>query len=263
MKDLTDAVKEWVRQKGADLVGISSCDRLQEAPPGHRPQDLLPGAKSIISFGLNALEGTFYTPIFQIYQLDYALLRHNSNQIAYQTARFLEGHGFYGLMIPGTLPVDMVGKRGMFGEFSHRHAAMAAGLGEIGVNQLLLTKEFGPRVWLGSIITTAPLEADTAWEGRLCLGEECLLCVTACPAHALQADGFFDKDRCAKDNAHRLNLSGVLRHLKNILAEEDREKRNRIIFGPTTWELYQSLALGMIPGCSQCIAVCPIGKRCR
>jgi len=263
MKDLTSAVKEWVRQKGADLVRISSCDSLQGAPPGHRPQDLLPGAKSVVSFGLNALEGTFNTPVFHIYQLDYALLRHNSNQIAYETARFLEGHGFYGLMIPGTLPVDMTGKKGMFGEFSHRHAAMAAGLGEIGINQLLLTKEFGPRVWLGSIITTAPLEPDPPWEGRLCLKEECLQCVAACPAQALQADGSFNKNRCGKDNAHRLNLSGFLRHLKNILNEADREKRNKIVFGPDTWELYQSLAMGMIPGCSQCIAACPIGKKCR
>ena len=33
-----------------DLVGIASADALSDEPEGHRPSDLLPGAKSIIVF---------------------------------------------------------------------------------------------------------------------------------------------------------------------------------------------------------------------
>jgi hypothetical protein len=40
-----------------DYVGISSVERLSEAPEGYRPTDLLPGAKSIVVMAVRLLEG--------------------------------------------------------------------------------------------------------------------------------------------------------------------------------------------------------------
>ena len=72
-----------------------------------------------------------------------------------------------------------------FAPFSHRHAAVAAGLGTFGLNNLLLTPQFGPRQRLVSIITDAPLVADPLPSTPACLGRSCSECVKACPAHAL------------------------------------------------------------------------------
>ncbi len=51
MKDqsFTREVKEFAKtQLGADLVGVAGVDRFAGAPDGHRPDELLPGAKSVI-----------------------------------------------------------------------------------------------------------------------------------------------------------------------------------------------------------------------
>jgi epoxyqueuosine reductase QueG len=65
---------------------------------------------------------------------------------AARIARMLEAEGHQSVHIPSTMPVEFLGKRNFIGEFPHRNAAIAAGLGTRGRNNLLITKEFGPRL---------------------------------------------------------------------------------------------------------------------
>jgi len=67
-----------------------------------------------------------------------------------------------------------------FGPFSHRHAATRAGLGEFGYNNLVLTREFGPRQRLNSIVTDAELVPDPLITEPICLRDKCGLCLKAC-----------------------------------------------------------------------------------
>lgn len=67
-----------------------------------------------------------------------------------------------------------------FGPFSHRHAATRAGLGEFGYNNLVLTREFGPRQRFNSIITDAELAPDPLIVEPICLRDNCKLCLKAC-----------------------------------------------------------------------------------
>ncbi|MHC5034308.1 MAG: hypothetical protein ACYTFZ_04670 [Planctomycetota bacterium] len=67
-----------------------------------------------------------------------------------------------------------------FGPFSHRHAATRAGLGEFGYNNLVLTREFGPRQRFNSIITDADLVPDPVVTDPICLRDGCKLCLKAC-----------------------------------------------------------------------------------
>lgn len=260
-KTLTWEVLDLARNLGADLVGVAATERLEGAPPGYKPQDILPGARSIVSFALNALEGTFLPPTIHTYQLSYSLLRQNSNSLSYQLARFLENHGFYSVMIPATFPLDMVNKKGLFGDFSHRHAAVAAGLGEFGRIGLVVTPQFGPRVWLGTVITTAPLEASPLMEKQVCPREECSVCIDACPTGALGPNGI-DVKQCLKSGVHSWNLSGLLKHIKKILRAPSVEEKEALATGPDTWQLYQSMVCGLIPHCDKCLAACPLGRRC-
>jgi epoxyqueuosine reductase QueG len=66
------------------------------------------------------------------------------------------------------------------GPFSHRHAATRAGLGEFGYNNLVLTREFGPRQRFNSIVTDAELVPDRLVTEPICLRDECRLCLKAC-----------------------------------------------------------------------------------
>lgn len=64
--------------------------------------------------------------------------------------------------------------------------AMDAGLGEIGRNGLLITKEYGPRVRLGVVTTDMPLIADEPIRfGIAQFCKECKKCVRTCPGKAI------------------------------------------------------------------------------
>ena len=67
-----------------------------------------------------------------------------------------------------------------YGPFSHRHAATRAGLGEFGYNNVVLTREFGPRQRFNSILTDADLVPDPLIEEPICLRDNCRLCLEAC-----------------------------------------------------------------------------------
>ncbi len=67
-----------------------------------------------------------------------------------------------------------------FGPISHRHAATRAGLGEFGYNNIVLTREFGPRQRFNTIVTEAELVPDPLLAQPLCLRDSCRLCLEAC-----------------------------------------------------------------------------------
>lgn len=67
-----------------------------------------------------------------------------------------------------------------FGPFSHRHAATRAGLGEFGYNNVVLTREYGPRQRFNSIVTDADLIPDPLITTPICLRDSCMLCQQAC-----------------------------------------------------------------------------------
>jgi NAD-dependent dihydropyrimidine dehydrogenase PreA subunit len=82
---------------------------------------------------------------------------------------------------------------------SHRHAAVAAGLGEFGWNNLFMTPDAGPRVRLATVITTVELEPDPMYHGDpICDKERCkgefgkgknYPCAKACTMKVLDRSG--------------------------------------------------------------------------
>src|SRR5262245_55348038 len=58
------AIVEYCRKRGALAVGVAelaACERI--APPGHRPSDLFPRVKSVISVGVGGqTQGTWQLP---------------------------------------------------------------------------------------------------------------------------------------------------------------------------------------------------------
>lgn len=196
MSDLAPDVKAFACAQGAHLVGIAPVERFQGAPQGHHPADLLPGARSVVviahRFPFGLLAGSRLHPESALVSPEdnFALRQHvfscggagffyptanwQLQAMALQIALFLEDHGY--LAVP--LPASGTRVAEHYALFSHRHAAVLAGLGEFGLNNLLLTPQYGPRVRLDSIITTAELEPDPLCAGPVCLGEEkCGLCL--------------------------------------------------------------------------------------
>ena len=129
----------------------------------------------------------------------YEVINNELQALSMYGAMFLERAGHtstyvpttYGMTLswPGNYKWDFPKPPQGTGPFSHKHAAVAAGIGQFGMNNLLLTPQYGPRQRLVSLITTAPLAADPPINEPICLGEECSLCVDDCPANAF-ADPF-------------------------------------------------------------------------
>jgi len=114
----------------------------------------------------------------------YVTLNWDLSSAARGLVRFLEAKGFKALPFP---PTGLLYKDGSTADFSHRHAAVAAGLGEFGFSGLLLTPGFGPRQRLVSVITDAPLKASPMYNGpKLCRPDACgYACIKACPTTAM------------------------------------------------------------------------------
>ena len=56
----TYEIKAYVKSLGAAKVGVAPVERFEGAPRGHRPQDFLPSARSVISLCLKQVEGVIH-----------------------------------------------------------------------------------------------------------------------------------------------------------------------------------------------------------
>jgi ferredoxin len=63
--------------------------------------------------------------------------------------------------------------------FSHRYAALAAGIGRLGWSGNLMTPQHGALVELGSVLTSAELSPDPLLEENPC--DRCMSCAQVCP----------------------------------------------------------------------------------
>lgn len=186
---LTRAVKEKARALGAHLVGIAPIERMEGAPPELHPRRLLPEAKSLISMAYRInqgvqqlhLRGTTPMPFSRFAGLE---PRERLDDMALDLANFLEDMGYISLPAPANQYYFQ--EKGV-GEISHRHVAMAAGLGRLGRGGFLVTPEYGGAVQLVTVLTTASLEPDSMLDEDPCLG--CSRpCVSICPVEAIRPD---------------------------------------------------------------------------
>lgn len=113
---------------------------------------------------------------------------------------------------------------------SYKDCARRSGLGWIGKNCLLVTKEFGPRVCLNALLCNGPLKPGTPQEESLC--GDCHQCATHCAYHVLR---------------NKTWHPGIKREemLDYVRCSTERLKTYGLI--------------GRKIGCGKCIAACPYG----
>ncbi|HEY3309161.1 MAG TPA: hypothetical protein VGJ93_11955 [Desulfuromonadaceae bacterium] len=193
-------VKRVALAKGADLVGIASAESFRDYPEEKQPENLLPGAKSVIVVGVRVLPDTV-RPNLLLSALHHITLNLYHNQVAYDIGRLLDDHGHHAVVVPhriGNFDPDLRKSPDymniypkLFG-VSTRHAAVEAGLGIFGKSRLLITPRFGPRQRVAVVITDAELAPDTRITGeevgKLC-PPGCTACIEACPGKAISHDG--------------------------------------------------------------------------
>jgi len=193
---LTEDLRGYARTLELDFIGFSSVGSLDEAPEDGRHTAFFKEARSIISIGYRLN----YTPLQNLprsrtsYMLEHDYANKHLSEASQKIARFLEMRGFEAIGFDaGAGFYREAGKtpERLAGDFSHKHAAVACGLGKFGLNNLVLSPRWGPRFRLSTIITSAELRYDQLLEENPCLMEECEECVKICPVHAL--DGWRER----------------------------------------------------------------------
>ena len=206
---MSEKLKSELLEKCSDmeipLVGIASVDDWIN-PPFHpwvpkkfQPRSIYPEARSVIVIGLPITLPVLETSPSIYYRELYKTVNSLLDQYAYRLSNYLNERGHPSIFVPrdGYGSVEVL-KDDPIAFFSHRHAAFLAGLGNFGVNNTLLTPEYGPRVRFVSIFTSAELPSDPLMEDVLCT--RCMACVKMCPSNALDTEeypqGLTDKDAC-------------------------------------------------------------------
>ncbi|MHB8992785.1 MAG: hypothetical protein ACYC66_14280 [Chloroflexota bacterium] len=212
---LTEELRELSLREGGYLFGVAGVDRFDGAPRGHHPAEIVKGARTVIAIGIPLVEQIAdWEEMFQDSELlgpdirktmlqdylysevNYNFINDRLNQIALRLTLHLQARGYRSSCFPATFGHgfkqfhDMM--PGWMGLFSQRHAAVRAGLGEFGLNNVVVTPEYGPRVRFNTVITQAPLTVSPLLQEKACLGSGCSLCLERCGGHALRLLPSFD-----------------------------------------------------------------------
>jgi epoxyqueuosine reductase QueG len=253
---MKENIREFVRGLGIDDVGIASA-KDYKSPRSPDLQSIFPGAKSIVVLAFKALSN-IESENMQIAmggRLDELEFTRSSN---YRVARFLERElKAKSMTVPPSYPLYMsLETKGTIGDFSLRHAAVAAGLGNFGRNNLVLHPQMGSRVLFTASLTDLELPSDPPVSGKVC--NECNACVENCPAGALDAEGKTDDMKCLK-NSQPYGIGSAIRFWSKF-AESPLEEQKKMVRDVHFWRLYQAGFIGFQYFCFNCIKSCPIGQ---
>lgn len=121
------------------------------------------------------------------------------------------------------------------GPFSDRYLAYKAGLGFWGINNNLITDQYGSYFFIGYILNNYPFEADKPMN-RTCI--QCNECIKKCPGQCILGDFTINPQKC----------KSYISQKKKPLDKEDKE-------------ILQKTSI--IWGCDVCQDVCPHNKNAK
>ncbi len=186
---MTSELIEFVIKEGADLAGVADVS-LISAERNLIERKFKRAVVAAIRLS-SAVLGEIGDHPTKSYYHHYRMVNMALDQLALRVSRHLENQGFSAYPVPASQLVDWEHQRGIF---SHKHAALEAGLGWIGRSNLLVTPQYGSQIRLVSILTDAALEAGARTK-KDC--GSCRACIDVCPSSAIVDDpALFDHQRC-------------------------------------------------------------------
>jgi epoxyqueuosine reductase len=191
MKQLNQQFLQDMKKKlDIDMIGVASIEKSDELK--NRAAQFLPTVKSVIVFAKEtykevvSLTGpskeTGEAELGEVLSVHANYIYGRLNRAVHEFAQLFHQEGFRSIPLCAA-PGFITDQRFVKSLFSYKHAAELAGLGTIGRNSLLITREFGPRVRLACLLTDAPVDETPCTKNDFCT--KCNACIRICPAQAI------------------------------------------------------------------------------
>jgi epoxyqueuosine reductase QueG len=253
-KTIADKISRIAKDENVPVFGIGLASAMANEKPGHRPENLLPGTKSLICFGIPVPEAVYQMPT---YGLETAwrsqnLLYRRLDTVSVRFAALLEENGDRAVPTYGCMPLGMNTKRVVVGYLNQIRMGEVAGIGAIGKNGLLINSRFGSRLMLGGVLTTTILPEMRYPEiNEPGCPPDCRICAEACPVDAIMPDKKQVKImRCLSYTARTPAMSRIkFLYLRGIDPQRAARYMSLTSFDEHTFHV-----------CSKCVAMCPYGR---
>lgn len=201
MHATVEEIKNLFAKNNIPVFGTGKSSLLESNAPGYRPSGCHPAAESILCMGVPFPRGVFRCGqrSNEVYWRAANIYYRNVDAILMQVCRIIEEQGAVAVPVFGCFPYDVEGRGDFRGYVSLVKMAEAVGIGKIAKNGLLFNSDYGPRLMLGGIVTTAVLPA-MAWPGKSEKGcpDDCFVCQQQCPVGAIDKKGKVDRLACVK-----------------------------------------------------------------
>ena len=258
--ELTEKIKAFALEKaGFDLVGISAASlpevhehamtrwvnngfagsmdyMVRNGKKRARPEEILPGARSVISLAVNYYHpedpkpATKASTVGKVAKYAYGADYHKViEKKLKQLSQFILMTGGEGARVKSYVDT---------GPILEKAFAQQSGLGFFGKNTNLITKDYGSWVFLASLLTNLELEYDQSHTGSC---GSCRICMDACPTGALLGNYEMDARKCI-----------------SYLTIEDKTAVGAIHESPLQKQIGE-----WIFGCDICQDVCPYNFRAK
>ena len=163
------------------------------------PRELLPNARSVVVYFLPFVKDIpMSNKGGEMASTAWASAYAETNKLIVALNKYLEGflkdQGYDSKLLPPTHNFDT---RSLISDWSHKHIAYIAGLGDFGYHHQFITRK-GACGRLGSLITEAPLQPTLRSGATFCsnrFDQSCAVCQKRCPVDALKENGL-DRHGC-------------------------------------------------------------------
>ncbi len=253
MQAAKQKIKDFALSLGAEDMGVAPVATL---PGTSELPQIMPGAQSLLVLLAKEIGSPYTNDPYAAMngRLDVvSFIRHAS----YHLARYLEKEfAAQAVTLPYSYPMAIGKSKLPMGIVSLRHAALAAGLGSLGRHNLFMHPVHGSRVSIFALLCSLPLPTDSPLTEDLCV--DCGLCVSQCPAGALNEPGRTDVMRCMQ-NSQPTGMGASAAFFSELLTKDNSEQQ-KMLRSPRYFNLLQACHMGNQYFCFNCQKTCPVGQ---
>lgn len=281
-----EMIKSRAFELGASVCKIGKV--YEEANPQRDPRMILPSAKSIIGFGFAVPKGIYKAMNrgAQYYTYTSMGVKYLDEEMAeillLKIGGMIENEGYDACLQKAIPNLRIKGDKTTNPEVKDTYelihaevvnpgqpvpdviidfgkAAKACGIGEMGMSDKIINREYGPFMRYCFIITDAPLDVDEELKDRICDG--CGACKDACPGHAI-SEGGLDTWQCSVyyKGAHKSNPFMTDEFLKDNPEREQIINGNKRFNAESAREIYKQM--DFLPNTQWGYAPCLCGRKC-